>query len=173
MRIAVSACLLGENCKYSGGNNLCPKLVDALSGHEVIPVCPEVLGGLPTPRPPAEIVHGEVRTQAGESVDAARGKAWMPRFALVPSERLITLKLLAVATLRSCSRAALPVVSQKSMMARSQAGSFQAAECSFGSCGSMACALCNRMSSLLNSQALDEWRRIDRVVCVPICERKR
>ena len=71
MRIAVSACLLGENCKYSGGNNLCSKLVDALSGHEVIPVCPEVLGGLPTPRPPAEIVHGEVRTQAGESVDAA------------------------------------------------------------------------------------------------------
>ena len=48
VRIAVSACLLGENCKYSGGNNLCPKLVDALSGHEVIPVCPEVLGGLPT-----------------------------------------------------------------------------------------------------------------------------
>lgn len=71
VRIAVSACLLGENCKYSGGNNLCPKLVDALSDHEVIPVCPEVLGGLPTPRPPAEIVHGEVRTQAGESVDAA------------------------------------------------------------------------------------------------------
>lgn len=71
VRIAVSACLLGENCKYSGGNNLCPKLVDALSGHEVIPVCPEVLGGLPIPRPPAEIVHGEVRTQAGESVDAA------------------------------------------------------------------------------------------------------
>lgn len=71
VRIAVSACLLGENCKYSGGNNLCPKLVDALSGHEVIPVCPEVLGGLPIPRPPAEIVHGEVRTQTGASVDAA------------------------------------------------------------------------------------------------------
>ena len=139
VRIAVSACLLGENCKYSGGNNLCPKLVDALSGHEVIPVCPEVLGGLPTPRPPAEIVHGEVRTQAGESVDA--------RFALVPSERLITLKLLAVATLRSCSRAALPVAPRKSMTVRSQAGSFQAAECSFGFCGSMACASCNRMSS--------------------------
>lgn len=71
MRIAVSACLLGENCKYSGGNNLCPELVEALEGHEVIPVCPEVLGGLATPRPPAEIVNGVVRTQAGESVDAA------------------------------------------------------------------------------------------------------
>lgn len=71
MRVAVSACLLGENCKYSGGNNLCTELVEALAGHEVIPVCPEVLGGLATPRPPAEIVDGVVRTQAGESVDAA------------------------------------------------------------------------------------------------------
>ena len=102
-----------------------------------------------------------------------RVRALMPRFALVPSERLITLKQLAVATLRSCSRAALPVASQKSMMARSQAGSFQAAECSFGFCGSMAYASCNRMSSLLNSQALDEWRHIDRVVGVPLCEHKR
>ncbi len=71
MRIAVSACLLGENCKYSGGSNLCHELVKALQGHDVIPVCPEVLGGLSVPRPPAEIVDGEVRTQAGESVDAA------------------------------------------------------------------------------------------------------
>lgn len=71
MRVAVSACLLGVNCKYSGGNNLCTELVEALAGHEVIPICPEVLGGLATPRPPAEIVDGVVRTQAGESVDAA------------------------------------------------------------------------------------------------------
>lgn len=97
----------------------------------------------------------------------------MPRFALVPSERLTTLKLLVVATLRSCSRAALPVASLKFMMVRSQVGSFQAAECSFGFCGNVACALCNRMSFLLNSQALDEWRRINRVVCVPIYEHKR
>lgn len=71
MRVAVSACLLGERCKYNGGSNRCPELIEALRGHEVVPVCPEVLGGLPVPRPPAEIVAGEVRTRDGASVDDA------------------------------------------------------------------------------------------------------
>ena len=71
MKIMVSACLLGENCKYSGGNNLRPELLRLLSGHTVIPVCPEVLGGLPTPRVPAEIVAGTVWNREGVSVDDA------------------------------------------------------------------------------------------------------
>lgn len=74
MKVAVSACLLGENCKYSGGNNRCERLLDELARHpeiEVTPVCPEVAGGLPTPRPPAEIVGGEVVSSLGESVNAA------------------------------------------------------------------------------------------------------
>lgn len=70
MKIAVSACLLGTNCKYNGGNNYSEKLAVFLQGHEVIPVCPEVLGGLPIPRAPAEIVNGVVQTQNGRSVDA-------------------------------------------------------------------------------------------------------
>lgn len=59
MNILVSACLLGACCKYSGGSNLCPELA-ALARPEnaarftLIPVCPELYGGLPTPRPPAE-----------------------------------------------------------------------------------------------------------------------
>lgn len=61
MIISVSACLLGENCKYNGGNNYSEKLSAFLQGHEVVPVCPEVLGGLPVPREPAEIVGGVVR----------------------------------------------------------------------------------------------------------------
>lgn len=69
MRIAVSACLLGENCKYNGGNNYNEKLVDFVKGHEVIALCPEILGGLATPRLPAEIVNGIVRQKDGESVD--------------------------------------------------------------------------------------------------------
>ena len=69
MKIMVSACLLGQNCKYSGGNNRDERVLAFLEGHEVIPVCPEVMGGLPTPRPPAEIVHGEVINQLGVSVD--------------------------------------------------------------------------------------------------------
>ena len=69
MKIMVSACLLGENCKYSGGNNLSPDLLRLLAGHMVIPVCPEVLGGLPIPRIPAEIVNGIVINREDVSVD--------------------------------------------------------------------------------------------------------
>lgn len=69
MRILVSACLLGENCKYSGGNNDSEKVRKFLEGHQVLPVCPEVLGGLPVPRSPAEIVNGVVTNAEGISVD--------------------------------------------------------------------------------------------------------
>lgn len=147
MKILCSACLLGENCKYNGGNNYSETLArfieqislmakpqtedqfvnransskfkgamksmesmkpmesktmefmepsktalgpskksmepielmtaDRASVVEIIPVCPEVLGGLPTPRTPAEIVNGEVRTRDGQSVDREfRQGAW-------------------------------------------------------------------------------------------------
>lgn len=69
MKVAVSACLLGENCKYNGGNNYNKKLVNFVKDHEVIAMCPEVLGGLLIPRPPAEIVNGLVRQKNGISVD--------------------------------------------------------------------------------------------------------
>lgn len=69
MKIAVSACLLGINYKYNGGNNYSEKLEKLLEKHEVIPICPEVLGGLPIPRDPSEIVNGEVLTDKGKSVD--------------------------------------------------------------------------------------------------------
>ena len=69
MKIMVSACLLGENCKYSGGNNRNDRLLDFLQEHDVIPVCPEVLGGLPVPRTPAEIVDGTVMNRDGISVN--------------------------------------------------------------------------------------------------------
>ena len=69
MKIMVSACLLGENCKYSGGNNKDERVLSFLEGHEVIPVCPEVMGGLPTPRPPAEIVGAAVINREEISVD--------------------------------------------------------------------------------------------------------
>lgn len=54
MKILVSACLIGENCKYNGGNNLCKGLEEELYGFEFVPVCPESLGGLPIPRSPSE-----------------------------------------------------------------------------------------------------------------------
>ncbi|MEQ8200878.1 MAG: DUF523 domain-containing protein [Syntrophomonadaceae bacterium] len=54
----VSACLCGINCKYDGGNNLHPYFVELLAMGGVIPVCPEQLGGLTTPRSACEISGG-------------------------------------------------------------------------------------------------------------------
>ena len=54
--ILISACLAGINCKYSGGNNLNPELRDLVNSGKAVPVCPEQLGGLLTPRTPAEII---------------------------------------------------------------------------------------------------------------------
>ena len=59
MKIAVSACLLGENCRYDGKNCRDEELLRFLEGHEVIPVCPECKAGLPTPRTPIELVDGK------------------------------------------------------------------------------------------------------------------
>ena len=66
MTILVSACLLGENCKYNGGNNRNERVLRYVQGHEVIPVCPEVLGGLPCPRKPVEWVGERVLTRDGD-----------------------------------------------------------------------------------------------------------
>ncbi len=68
MKIAVSACLLGHNCKYNGGNNRSQKVLRFVEGHEVIPVCPEVTGGLPTPRIPVELRNGRAINANGEDV---------------------------------------------------------------------------------------------------------
>ena len=58
MRIAVSACLLGEACRYDGRSKPCARVQElGADGHELVPVCPEVAGGLPTPRTPCEIVR--------------------------------------------------------------------------------------------------------------------
>lgn len=64
----VSSCLIGDNCKYSGGNNLSEAVVDFLKDKEYIKVCPEELGGLPTPRDPAEIVGDRVLSKVGNDV---------------------------------------------------------------------------------------------------------
>ena len=60
MRYAVSACLMGIDCKYNGGNNGNKELIQFLQDKEYITVCPEVMGGLPIPRACCEIVNGRV-----------------------------------------------------------------------------------------------------------------
>lgn len=70
MKILVSACLLGINCKYNGGNNCNEKVTALADDHELVPVCPEVLGGLPTPRVPSEIVRSPLNGGAGVVTNA-------------------------------------------------------------------------------------------------------
>jgi len=74
----VSACLVGINCRYDGKSKLIPELVEEYKKGNLLPVCPEVLGGLPTPRDRSEIVGGggldvikgraKVMTEKGEDV---------------------------------------------------------------------------------------------------------
>lgn len=65
--VLVSACLLGQNCKYNGGNNYNQAVVDFVSDKDVIPVCPEVAGGLPVPRNPVELSDGRVFDANGQN----------------------------------------------------------------------------------------------------------
>ena len=68
MKILISACLLGTPCRYDGKAKRHP-LIDALAQkHELIPVCPEVLGGLPTPRTPSERTGDRVLMRDGRDV---------------------------------------------------------------------------------------------------------
>ncbi len=68
MKILISACLLGTPCRYDGKSKR-HALIDALAErHELVPVCPEVLGGLPTPRTPSERAGDAVLMQSGRDV---------------------------------------------------------------------------------------------------------
>ena len=69
--ILVSACLAGEPCRYNGRDFPCPAVTALVAAGQALVVCPELLGGLPTPRPPAEIIAGRVVTVDGEDVTDA------------------------------------------------------------------------------------------------------
>lgn len=79
--VLVSACLLGVNCRYDGRDAYCPEVFDDLWHSHFIPICPEQLGGLPTPRMPSQIENGDgpdvlrgqakVINQNGEDITAA------------------------------------------------------------------------------------------------------
>ncbi|MFI2645199.1 DUF523 domain-containing protein [Streptomyces sp. NPDC018610] len=57
--VLVSACLRGVPCRFDGRHKAVPGLAEAVAGREVVPFCPEVAGGLATPRRPAELVGGD------------------------------------------------------------------------------------------------------------------
>jgi len=64
----VSACLVGINCRYDGKSKPCQKVINLVKSGKAIPVCPEILGGLPTPRTPAEQKNNKVITKDGKDV---------------------------------------------------------------------------------------------------------
>ena len=66
MKILISACLLGACCRYDGASKAHPLAAALAERHTLAPACPEQLGGLPTPRPPAERRGGRVVTQSGD-----------------------------------------------------------------------------------------------------------
>ncbi|MCQ2444138.1 MAG: DUF523 domain-containing protein [Mailhella sp.] len=70
-RCVVSACLAGEECRYDGRSNLRPEIAGLVADGIAVPVCPEVLGGLPTPRIPSEIRGAGVFTSGGHDVTEA------------------------------------------------------------------------------------------------------
>lgn len=67
-KVLVSACLLGVDCKYNGSNNYKEELFNKLKEMEIIPFCPEIAGGLPTPRPASEINKQKVINNLGVDV---------------------------------------------------------------------------------------------------------
>lgn len=67
-KIIVSGCLFGCDCRYKGDNCKCEELLALADEHILIPVCPEQMGGLSTPRDPAEIVGDKVISNHGKDV---------------------------------------------------------------------------------------------------------
>lgn len=72
MRLLISACLLGVCCRYDGASKAHPLVGELAKRHTLVPVCPEQLGGLPTPRLPAERREDRVVTRSGDVTDQYR-----------------------------------------------------------------------------------------------------
>lgn len=66
-----SACLLGLNCRHDGTMKPNKKILELAKKEELIPICPDVLGGLPIPREQMEIIDGKVITKSGKDVTAS------------------------------------------------------------------------------------------------------
>ena len=88
MKILVSACLLGENCKYNGGNNFTPAVAEHVKDKEVLTICPEMMAGMGCPRTPIEIVDGVLMDRNGNNVDEAMRKAVTTAMELIQKEEI-------------------------------------------------------------------------------------
>ena len=93
-KLLISACLLGRNCKYNGGNNYVPLTEELKERYDLVPVCPEAFGLLPIPHDPSERVGDKVLSKSGEEVTQAFRKGAEKTLAVVEKEgvRLAVLK---------------------------------------------------------------------------------
>lgn len=92
--ILISACLLGENCRYDGGSVPVENLGPLMKKFNLIPVCPEIIGGMSTPRKPSERIGKKVINREGEDVTSyyERGAAEVLRLAKLYNCRYAILK---------------------------------------------------------------------------------
>ena len=88
MIILVSACLLGENCKYNGGNNYNPAVAEFVKDKDVLTICPEMMAGMGCPRTPIEIVDGVLMDRDGNNVDAAMRQAVAQAMEMIRKEEI-------------------------------------------------------------------------------------
>ena len=86
MKILVSACLLGENCKYNGGNNYNAAVAEYVQGKDILTICPEMMAGMGCPRTPIEIVDSVLMDRDGNNVDAAMREAVAKAMKLIRKE---------------------------------------------------------------------------------------
>lgn len=94
MKIICSACLLGTKCRFDGDSKPNTKVIELAKKEGLIPVCPEQLGGLPTPREPAEQRGGKVFTISGRNVtkNFQRGAEQVLHIALIHGVKEAILK---------------------------------------------------------------------------------
>ena len=67
-KILISACLVGDKCRYDGKDNYNPLIKELLEYYELVPFCPEIEGGLKTPRDPSEIKNSKIISNKGRDV---------------------------------------------------------------------------------------------------------
>ena len=88
MKVLVSACIMGVNCKYNGKNNENIAAMNFLKDKEVISICPEVLAGMKIPRSCAEIVDGRVVDENGNDVSLEYDKAVAVALSKIQNEEI-------------------------------------------------------------------------------------
>ena len=86
-KILISACLLGTPCRYDGKSKICDKVEELSEKFELIPICPEVMGGLDTPRLPCEIKDGKAIRSDGKDMTRFYQKGANDALALAKKEK--------------------------------------------------------------------------------------